>query len=269
MKHVWVMLALVACGENTRTDDVGTEVEVSPDAFAPEVCNDPTCEEQVRCPGGCAKLDGPCMRGVCGALGCAQIPLSGQQCDDGRDCTDDDRCALGMCVGDTSRCEGGVACGEVFCPGADAVCVDGHCERCSMALEDSDCEPPVYPRLVCPNMPAGERVVARLGGRIRDTGPVYYPEFALSWTDSTWGDTASGWCDIYASWPPGCDQSMGTGDVNWPPGLSLQRLTFSDEAIGAYVVVRTMSATPLPELHNALCDGPRIAGAVLSIEVER
>jgi hypothetical protein len=209
------------------------------------------------------------MRGLCGDFGCYQERISGLACDDGLACTTGDRCELGMCRGEVSTCDPGVACGEVFCPGADALCVEGHCVRCSTTLVDADCESPRFPRLTCPNMPAGVRVVARLGGNVPTTGPIVLAHLGLSWADASWGDSASGWCEVTTrdvdGLPVGCGVRFDNELTGFEPGLEHARLMFVGATVGAFVSTSVLEPHPL---HGPVCDRIRLGGAVLSIEVE-
>lgn len=257
-----------AGGDPTGGNDTARDDSTAVEDGRGDLVEEPDVE--ALCPGGCTAYDGPCMRGVCGAFGCKQVRINGLACDDGLVCTSDDRCELGMCRGETSTCAPGVACGDVYCPGEGARCQDGHCVACAMVLEDRDCESPRYPRLSCPNMPAGRRVVARLSGRVPTTGFAYYVRIGLNWADSTWGEPATGFCQVTSDddedgWPFACGMRFSGEYVGLEPRLRLERLTFVDGPVAAYVAV---SQRYLHSDEGPVCDGIRLGGAVLSIEVE-
>jgi hypothetical protein len=68
---------------------------------APDACRNGVC---VGPPNACDDGD-PCTRDACvNPIGCTHQPASGAPCDDGIECTSNDRCVAGVCVGDTSTC---------------------------------------------------------------------------------------------------------------------------------------------------------------------
>lgn len=269
MRHVFLLIGLMACDDAAAPSRVDVTASDA-DGRSPEV--DDTTGVSPLCPVPCSDFDGPCMRGVCTIVGCRQQRLTGQQCDDGRACTTGDRCVHGMCAGDASACEPGITCGEVTCPGEDARCDDeGHCTRCSLAIENADCEPPTYPRLTCPNMPAGMRVRAELRGAVRDTGSIFTNNLGLSWAEASWGDAATGWCTEFPSFtlglPDQCGTSLNQRRRDWDPTLERERLVFTAETVGALVAARPFDANPLTNTFGPLCEAMDLGGAILSIEV--
>jgi len=263
----WILFACAAACVDGQSPAIA-DADTAPAGDSSVDTTDPI-DISVRCPGGCTALDGPCMRGVCGDFGCDQVRISGLACDDGLACTSGDRCELGMCRGEASTCSPGVDCGEFFCPGADALCVAGQCVRCSMPLVDADCESPRFPRLSCPNMPGGVRVVARLLGRLVTSGPVVQVRLGLSWADSSWGDSASGWCEVTGDHPEGvptgCGFSFNSERPGFEPDLEHTRLMFSTGPVGAFV---SNSATAPHPADGPVCNSLRLGGAILSIAVE-
>lgn len=263
-------LALSACaGERSGSE---SDMAISDTTGFEDTTNDvvPSPDEgdvEALCPGGCSAFDGPCMRGLCGAFGCQQIRLDGLACDDGLACTSGDRCARGMCVGETSTCGPGVVCGDVFCPGEGARCVEGHCEACDLLLVDADCESPRYPYLRCPNMPGGRRVMARLLGRVPTTGPLYYLNLSLQWADTIWGEPASGFCEIISRvWSPaGCGLEIEQETIRLAPALQLERLQWEQGEVSVLVAAQEGD---IAREHGPVCDGVRLGGARLTIEVE-
>jgi hypothetical protein len=269
LRNLFVSFGVVACTDSSPQRDAG--LRDLPSREDVEVLVEPPLPDGVSevCPTGCAALDGPCMRGVCTTFGCKQERLTGPTCDDGLDCTSDDRCELGMCRGGVSTCQPGVACGEVFCPGADAKCVEGHCTYCSKVLTDADCDGERYPRLVCPNMPAGVTVVARLGGRVPTTGWVDHFRLALSWGEASPGRIGTPWCEVSEDhmhgWPDGCGMVIDSETRNFEPRLWLRRLNF---VVGEVAVLVSQAAGANPKADGPLCDAILLGSAVLSIQVE-
>jgi len=97
------------------------------------------------CPDGCAHLDGDCVRGACVDGACAAEPVSGP-CDDNIQCTENDHCDSGVCVGvydsEICACESDADCddrnactGKETC-GSDKQCKPGNSVVCG-ASEDS------------------------------------------------------------------------------------------------------------------------------------
>lgn len=94
-----------------------------------ECSTDKECED--------ALTAGPCQKASCVDDACqlvADATLNGSDCDDGDDCTADDACDAGVCVGE-----------EVDCSGLDGPCSTGACVdgSCKLNLEDegTECQP--------------------------------------------------------------------------------------------------------------------------------
>jgi outer membrane protein assembly factor BamB len=120
-------------GRCSRTPADGLSCVVDENACTTgDVCRDGACEQ-----GPPAVLDdgNPCTADLCVKGEVTHRGLSEGQCDDGNNCTTDDRCVLGTCVGgplvecvrpicaSSSSCVPGVGCVPVWSP-VDAVCDD-------------------------------------------------------------------------------------------------------------------------------------------------
>ncbi len=101
------------------------------------VCADGTC---LGTPVVCASGD-PCMSSYCApGVGCVDTPASGNPCDDGDDCTSDDHCEAGVCLGTPScSCTSDAEC-ATGSPCATGACVDGSCTAVptTAACDDGD-----------------------------------------------------------------------------------------------------------------------------------
>ena len=67
----------------------------------------------------------PCKVNACNAFtgGCSiQTAEPGTSCDDGKPCTEEDRCAFGFCTGDQVPCDDGNACTDDFCDADTGQC---------------------------------------------------------------------------------------------------------------------------------------------------
>lgn len=141
---------------------VGTAVECPEDgnACTRERCSlsTGTCvSEPLVCPG-------PCFRAECDPhIGCVPLP-DGTECDDGKECTTEDRCLLGICRGTpvadgtpctdafgpctvNDRCQRGSCTGElVQCPDSDGdLCTPEFCDFLTgtcIALPRQECDRP-------------------------------------------------------------------------------------------------------------------------------
>jgi predicted outer membrane repeat protein len=111
------------------------------------VCCIGSCESGICCADAdCAEPGAPdCVSHtcVCSSNGDAACPGSETCCNDG--CadlqTDPDQCgACGNPCAEGQSCQGGVCgvvCGSDFCPSANAICVDGSCQTCSVTCTGS------------------------------------------------------------------------------------------------------------------------------------
>jgi hypothetical protein len=144
-------------GGDTVAPDTTSDGEVTPDTTADAGCTaDADCKTPGPCEAAgscdkstgvctyaaldCSGLDGACGVGVCDAAGSGGCVVSaaneGAGCDDGDDCSTDDACSGGACVGKAMDCDDSVACT------ADS-CVDGACVNdiagCDCTV-DGDCD---------------------------------------------------------------------------------------------------------------------------------
>jgi len=254
----WGLVACVQGGESVvdELDANGEGVDAAEvldviDVGGNEACVDPVCRVATRCPAGCATFDAPCFRGVCGEFGCTKVHLTGSACDDLDECTTNDRCFLGQCVGAAVRCAEGCGscdggfdllrdpnhCGsaETLCPGgAEARCVGGHCTVCRLELAGRElCQVGRFPILMCPNMPGGVRVVASAWGVIRYDHS--RAGVGISWADSAWGVVGTGWCDPATREPQGCFGPRPTASLVDAFAVTIDRFALSAGTVGAYL----------------------------------
>jgi len=123
------------------------------------------CSVDDRCQGGeCigslrdCRDDNPCTSDWCDSVAgeCRHSPLTGAACDDGLDCTDQDRCQAGVCRGQ-STCDDGNPCTDDACTPTGCrnaprtgdcsdgdpctlgdTCVEGRCQGAPLACDDDN-----------------------------------------------------------------------------------------------------------------------------------
>jgi len=93
----------------------------------------------------CPVPDTPCLTPICQDCVCLTEPRSGQNCDDGNQCTYGDLCIEGLCLGTAYQCEDGLPCTVDICSTTTGGCVfqpmaEGiECDDLNGCTDDDQC----------------------------------------------------------------------------------------------------------------------------------